>query len=115
MTTPRRPSHNPFKPVRTLFLATSCWGLSFPLMKGLWLSQHHLAPAASVWFITAQTLVIRFGLAAVLMALFLNRRMWPIPWLDLKLGAGLGFLFGVGPPFSKAGLGQNACDRVLGG
>src|ERR1043166_5559222 len=106
MTTPRRPSHDPFKPVLTLFLATSCWGLSFPLMKGLVLSQQQLAPAASVWFITAQTLVIRFGLAAVLMALFLNRRMWPIPWLDLKLGAGLGFFAGVGTLFQMAALGQ---------
>ena len=106
MTALRQPSHDPLKPVLMLFLATTCWGLSFPLMKGLVLSQQQLAPAASVWFITAQTLVIRFGLAAVLLALLLYRRMWPFTWLDIKLGAGLGFFTGIGTLFQMAALGQ---------
>jgi drug/metabolite transporter (DMT)-like permease len=96
--------HDPLKPVLMLFLATTCWGLSFPLMKGLVLSQQQLAPEASVWFITAQTLVVRFGLAALLMALVFYRRMWPFAWLDIKLGLGLGFFAGVGTLFQMAAL-----------
>ncbi len=87
-----------------LFLATTCWGLSFPLMKGLVLAQQQLAPDASVWFITAQTLVIRFGLAAIVMAALFYRRMWPVTRLEIKLGAGLGFFAGVGTLFQMAAL-----------
>jgi drug/metabolite transporter (DMT)-like permease len=98
--------HDPLKAVFMLSLATTCWGLSFPLMKGLVLAQQQLAPAASVWFITAQTLVIRFGLAAVVMAALFYRRMGPVRWLDIKLGLGLGFFAGVGTLFQMAALDQ---------
>jgi drug/metabolite transporter (DMT)-like permease len=100
------PKHDPLKPVIMLFLATTCWGLSFPLMRGLVLAQQQLAPETSVWFITAQTLVIRFGLAAVVMALLFYRRMWPFAWLDIKLGLGLGVFAGIGTLFQMAGLEQ---------
>ncbi len=99
-------THDPLKPVFMLFLATTCWGLSFPLMKGLVLAQQQLVPDASVWFVTAQTLVIRFGLAAIVMAALCYRRMRTFPWLDVKLGAGLGFFAGVGTLFQMAALGQ---------
>ena len=91
-----------------LFLATTCWGLSFPLMKGLVLAQQQLAPEASVWFITAQTLVIRFVLAAVVLALIAYRRMRAFTWPDIKLGLGLGFFAGVGTLFQMAALDQTA-------
>src|SRR5262245_12828789 len=87
-----------------LLLATTCWGLSFPLMKGLVLAQQQLAPGVSVWFITAQTLVVRFGLAAVLMGLWCCRQNYR--WLDVKLGLGLGFFAGVGTLFQMAALEQ---------
>src|ERR1041385_4627583 len=126
MTAPRQSIHDPLKPVLMLFLATTCWGLSFPLMKGLVLSQQQLAPDATVWFVTAQSLVVRFGIAAILMALFcrwrptLRRRRIPPPasaepvpsigegygCVDIKLGAGLGFFAGVGTLFQMAALGQ---------
>jgi drug/metabolite transporter (DMT)-like permease len=98
--------HDPLKPVFMLFLATTCWGLSFPLMKGLVLAQQQLAPTAGVWFITAQTHVVRFGLAAVVLAALFYRRMWPVTWLDMKLGLGLGFFAGVGTLFQMAALEQ---------
>jgi drug/metabolite transporter (DMT)-like permease len=98
------PKHDPFKPVLMLFLATTCWGLSFPLMKGLVLAQQQLAPGTSVWFITAQTLVVRFGLAAVVMGLLCCRQRYR--WLDVKLGLGLGFYAGVGTLFQMAALEQ---------
>jgi drug/metabolite transporter (DMT)-like permease len=104
MSASTRPAHDPFKPVLMLFLATTCWGLSFPLMRGLVLSQHQFVPEASVWFITAVTLTVRFGLAAILMAALFYRRMWPVSWLDLKLGLGLGFFAGIGTLFQMAAL-----------
>jgi drug/metabolite transporter (DMT)-like permease len=106
MSAPHQPTHDPLKPVAMLFLATTCWGLSFPLMKGLVLAQQQLAPEASVWFITAQTLVIRFGLAAIVMAVLCYRRMTAFTWPDVKLGVGLGFFAGVGTLFQMAALGQ---------
>ncbi len=61
--------------VAMLLLATVCWGMSFPLMKGLVLLQQRLLPDANVWFITAQTSTVRFGLAALVLALILTPRM----------------------------------------
>jgi len=103
-----RPTHDPLKPVLMLFLATTCWGLSFPLMRGLVLSQRQFAPEASVWFITSQSLTVRFGLAAILMAAMFYRQMWPLSWLDLKLGLGLGLFAGVGTLFQMAALEETA-------
>lgn len=97
---------DPLKAVGMLLLATVFWGLSFPLMKGLVLSQQRLLPGASVWFVTANTLVVRFGLAAVVLALVFPKRMRGFSWLDIKLGVGLGFFAGVGTLFQMAALDQ---------
>src|SRR5882724_343895 len=89
-----------------LLLATVCWGMSFPLMKGLVLAQQRLLPDASLWFITAQTLTVRFGLAAVVLALLFAPRMRGFTRLELKLGVGLGFFAGVGTLLQMAALSQ---------
>jgi drug/metabolite transporter (DMT)-like permease len=89
-----------------LLLATVCWGMSFPLMKGLVLLQQRLLPGASVWFITAQTSTVRFGLAAIVLALIFAPRMQGFTRLDLKLGVGLGFFAGTGTLFQMAALSQ---------
>src|SRR6266404_3016949 len=89
-----------------LLLATVCWGMSFPLMKGLVLLQERLLPDASVWFITAQTSMVRFGIAAIVLALICRRRMKGFTRLDLKLGVGLGFFAGTGTLFQMAALSQ---------
>jgi len=47
----------------------SLWGLSFPLMKALGLHLSARAPGISTWFVAATTVVLRFGLGAVLLAL----------------------------------------------
>jgi drug/metabolite transporter (DMT)-like permease len=89
-----------------LLLATVCWGMSFPLMKGLVLLQEHLLPDANVWFITAQTSTVRFALAAIVLALICARRMRGFTRLDLKLGVGLGFFAGTGTLLQMAALSQ---------
>src|SRR6266853_1516777 len=87
-----------------LLLATVCWGMSFPLMKGLVLLQERLLPDASVWFITAQTSTVRFGVAAIVLALICGRRMRGFTQLDLKLGVGLGVFAGTGTLLQMAAL-----------
>ena len=62
---------NPALRIRALFgLIATCalWGLSFPVMKafGLYLSAH--TPGISTWFVAAVTVVLRFGLGAILLA-----------------------------------------------
>src|SRR5277367_6790381 len=89
-----------------LLLATVCWGISFPLMKGLVLLQQRLLPDANVWFITAQTSTVRFGGAAIVLALIFASRMRGFTRLDLKLGVGLGFFVGTGSLFQMAALSQ---------
>ena len=89
-----------------LLLATVCWGMSFPLMKGLVLLQQRLLPDASVWFITAQTSTARFGFAAIVLALIFAPRMRGFTRLDVKLGVGLGFFCGTGTLFQMTALSQ---------
>jgi drug/metabolite transporter (DMT)-like permease len=65
---PRVQERKRLRAVWMLLLATVCWGMSFLLMKGLVLLQQRLPPNANVWFITAQTSTVRFGLAVVVLA-----------------------------------------------
>ena len=89
-----------------LLLATVCWGMSFPLMKGLVLLQQRLLPDANVWFITAQTSTVRFAVAAIVLGLICTRRMRGFTRLDLKLGVGLGFFAGTGTLLQMAALSE---------
>jgi len=64
--------HNPAFRLRALFgLIGTCalWGLSFPVMKALALHLSTQAPGISTWFVAATTLVLRFGLGAILLAI----------------------------------------------
>ena len=95
----------PLKPALMLLLATVAWGLSFPLMKTITLLQSQLAPATNEWLLTAQSLAIRFGLAALVLAGLTRQRLRRIGWLEWKLGLGLGLLNGGGMLFQMTGLG----------
>jgi len=58
--------------LRALFgLIGTCalWGVSFPVMKALGLQLSARAPGISTWFVAATTVVLRFGLGAVLLAI----------------------------------------------
>lgn len=78
-----------------LFLATTFWASSFPLMKSLALEQQKLVPVASTWFFTTLGVMYRFGSAGLLLALFLRRDLAKISRLELEQGLGLA-VFGVG-------------------
>ncbi|MCG3147687.1 MAG: hypothetical protein PCFJNLEI_01128 [Verrucomicrobiae bacterium] len=98
--------HDPLKPVLMLVLATAGWGVSFPLMKALMLVQHRLVPEASEWFITAQGMTLRFGLAAALLALGCRGRWQNVGWLEWKFGMGVGLFAGIGMLLQMVGLGH---------
>jgi drug/metabolite transporter (DMT)-like permease len=83
-----------------------CWGFSFPLMKGLLLMQERLLPEASAWFITFETLTVRFALATALIALMCAGRLRSLTRPEIKLGVGLGVFAGVGTVFQMVGLGK---------
>lgn len=100
------PTPHSLKPVLMLLLATAGWGLSFPLMKALLLVQRQLAPTASEWWLTAQSLTARFGLAALVAAILYRRRFRKIQWPEWKLGLGLGLLNGGGMIFQMTALGH---------
>ena len=89
-----------------LLLATLGWGVSFPLMKVLLLVQHQLAPTASAGWLTAQSVAVRFGLAALLLAGLAPRRLRQIRRSEWKLGLGLGLLNGGGILLQMTGLSQ---------
>lgn len=61
------------KAVGMLVLATPCWALSFPVMKALALEQQKLLPDTTSWFFTSLGVMIRFGVAGLLMLPLLLR------------------------------------------
>jgi drug/metabolite transporter (DMT)-like permease len=68
---------NPALRLRALLgLVGTCalWGLSFPVMKALGLHLAARAPGISTWFVAATTVVLRFGLGAILLAISSHAR-----------------------------------------
>jgi drug/metabolite transporter (DMT)-like permease len=51
-----------------LLLACACWGLSFPLVRALSLSQAASVPDAGSWCLSSWCLLLRYGIATVLLA-----------------------------------------------
>jgi len=83
------------KAISMLLLATFFWASSFLIVKALALEQQRLVPDAGTWFFALISALYRFGLAGLLLALFLNRRLLKITRLELEQGFWLAF-FGVG-------------------
>jgi drug/metabolite transporter (DMT)-like permease len=87
----------PSRRVRALFgLVGTCalWGLSFPAMKTLGFHMAALDARVSSWFVAAATLVLRFGVSALLVALFglprPSAHEWRQGlWMGLFTGAGM--------------------------
>ena len=85
--------------LKALFGLVGCcalWGLSFPAMKTLGLHVSAQAPGISTWFVAAATVVVRFGIGAVLLALSgwsRPRRNEVVQGLTLGVFSGAGMLF----------------------
>lgn len=98
------------KAVGMLILATPCWALSFPVMKALALEQQKLLPDASTWFFTALGVVIRFGVAGLLLLPLLCRARAGISRRELEQGLILAAFGGGGILFQMDGLAYTAAS-----
>jgi drug/metabolite transporter (DMT)-like permease len=98
------------KALGMLILATPCWALSFPVMKALALEQQKLLPDASTWFFTALGVVIRFGLAGLLLLPLLVRASGKISRRELEQGIILSVFGGGGILFQMDGLAYTAAS-----
>jgi drug/metabolite transporter (DMT)-like permease len=98
--------HHPLRAKATglLVLATLFWGFSFPLMKALGLLVHGLLPQASSWFVASSAMVVRFGVAAVLILVWSARTLARLTWLETWQGLGLGLFSGIGMVLQMDGL-----------
>ena len=95
--------HRPAHPLRRralawLLFSTVLWGLSFPLAKALVMMQLVRLPGADTLFLVAWDLVIRFGLAGVIVILGTLGSLRRITRLEVVQGVGLG-LFAAGGVF----------------
>ncbi len=78
-----------------LLVATFFWASSFPVVKALALEQQKLVPDGGTWFFALIGAMYRFGIAGVLLALFLNCSLAKLTKLELEQGGWLA-VFGVG-------------------
>lgn len=92
------------KAVAMLFFATAFWGASFVAMKALSDCQRQIVPDASTWFLSAMSLLLRFGIAAVVTAIFSAKTLRNINRLELKQGLVLGLFGGLGILFQMDGV-----------
>jgi drug/metabolite transporter (DMT)-like permease len=87
-----------------LMLATIFWGISFPTMKALGILQERLLPGASSWFVTGLVCALRFGAAAVIMAVWSRKTLPQLTLLEVRQGLGLGIFGGAGLLLQMDGL-----------
>ena len=96
--------------VGMLILATPCWALSFPVMKALALEQQKLLPGTGTWFFTALGVVIRFGVAGLLMLPLLFRNGQKFSRREVEQGIVLAVFGGAGILFQMDGLAYTAAS-----
>jgi drug/metabolite transporter (DMT)-like permease len=95
---------------RGLILATACWGLSFPVMKSLFLLQEPALPGRSTFFVSALCLVYRFGLAALVMSAMTAHTLRKLTWNEVWHGLGVGVFGGVGIFFQMDALASTSAS-----
>lgn len=87
-----------------LLLANVFWGLSFPVIKAITQIHAMLIPNAGTWFAAIYTIAPRFGLAALLLALWQRRNIARISRLELKQGLVMGIFIAAGMLLQNDGL-----------
>ncbi len=106
-----RPTH-PLRGRATVWLigATVFWGLSFPLAKALAIAQRAYLPGADSWFLAAVPLVVRFGLAALVLVVTSARTLRHLTRGEVWQGLGLGVFSGGGMLLQLDGLSYTAAS-----
>ena len=84
------------KAVVVLTAATFFWAASFPAMRALGLHQKDLAPGVNTLFLAAVSVIGRFGVAALVLAVWRGRDFASFTRLEFWQGAGLGIFGGIG-------------------
>jgi drug/metabolite transporter (DMT)-like permease len=87
-----------------LLIGTAVWGLSFPVIKATVLAQQKIIPNMDSEFFAATLSVVRFGMAAMIVAVFSFRTWGRMTKLEWEQGAGLGIFGGLGILFQMDGL-----------
>ncbi|HEX3133371.1 MAG TPA: hypothetical protein VHX44_07275, partial [Planctomycetota bacterium] len=90
--------------VFALLGACACWGLSFPLMKGLAQMQQQAYPEAGSWFVSSWGLAIRFLLAAAIVGWWCRYLLKDITRAEVSQAIGLGLFTAGGMLLQMDGL-----------
>lgn len=93
-----------------LMSATVLWGLSFPLAKALAIAQRAYLPGADSWFLAAVPLVVRFGVAALVLVVFSARSLGRMTRNEAWQGFGLGIFSAGGMLLQMDGLSYTAAS-----
>jgi len=91
---PRRPDHG--WACLALLLATVIWALSFPFIKTVLQIQQGLAPEGGSWFWAALLVMMRFGLAGLVLLAWCGRTLRTTTRSEVWQGCGLGVFGGLG-------------------
>lgn len=87
-----------------LILATLFWGISFPVMKAIAMLQRNALSQEDTWFATSSAVLVRFGIAGLVMLAWSWRTLRQMRWLEVWQGLGLGICAGAGMIFQVDGL-----------
>jgi drug/metabolite transporter (DMT)-like permease len=90
--------------VFALLAAAGCWGLSFPLMKGLLQMQQQAHPESGTWFLSSWGLAIRFLIAAAIVAWWCRSQLRNMTRAEVSQAAGLGIFTAGGMLLQMDGL-----------
>jgi drug/metabolite transporter (DMT)-like permease len=90
--------------VFALLGACACWGLSFPLMKGLAQMQQEAHPEAGSWFVSSWGLAIRFLIAATIVACWCRKELTQFTRAEVSQAIGLGIFTAGGMLLQMDGL-----------
>jgi drug/metabolite transporter (DMT)-like permease len=87
-----------------LLLASFFWGMSFVTMKALGLKQEQMVPEPGTFFWTGLSLAMRFGVAALVLLVWIGRDARTTTRLERSQGLGLGLFGGLGVLFQMDGV-----------
>jgi drug/metabolite transporter (DMT)-like permease len=90
--------------VQMLVLGNACWALSFPTMKAVGSLHESILPDISSWYVAASTLMLRFGIAALVMLVVSARTLRNLTGLEVWQGLVLGLFASAGLMFQMDGL-----------
>ena len=96
--------------IRRLVVCNALWGVSFPTLKALLLTQQESLPGVGSWFLSALGVVYRFGFATGILAMLSLATLKHFRRIELIQGVGLGLFAGGGILFQLDGLAHTSAS-----